>query len=274
MEPGTCRRLLLLALLGAALPAWAGCSRPINAPSAPNGLSVVLRGDTVGGVYPDLLNAIGEQVGCKFVWSSVPRARLEAMFENGTADLLMPATNSVRRDQLGTFVPMLETRPYLVSVIGKRSPVASMAHLLERRELRVALVRGFDYGPAYLDMSKKLGTQGRLILESSPANVLRLLRDGLADVAILTPIGVYGAIKTEPRIEDLDNRIRLEPLPEMPWIKSGVYLSNKSLNPADRATLEKGIAAAVRAGALIQAYKRTYPADMLHEGVRPVTTSP
>lgn len=271
MEPGPCRRLLLLALLGAALPAWAGCSRPIIAPSAPNGLSVTVRGEAVGGVFPDLINAIGEQAGCTFVWSSVPRARLEAMFENGSADILMPATNTPHRDQLGLFVPMLDTRPFLVSIVGKRGPIGSMAQLLERRDLRVALVRGFDYGLPYIEMSKKLSTQGRLLLESNPTNVLRLLRDGLADVAILTPIGVYGAIKTDARIEDLDNRIRLESLPELPWTRSGIYLSNKSLTPADRATLEKAITAALRAGALLQAYKRTYPANLLHEGTRAVT---
>lgn len=275
MKPGPCRRLLyslLLALPCAALaPAWAGCSRPIAAPSAPNGLSVVVRNDEVSGIFPELLNSIGEQAGCTFVWSVVPRARLEAMFENGSADILMPATASARRDRLGTFVPMLETRAFLVSLAGNRAPVASMAQLLERRELRVALVRGFDYGAPYLDMSGKLAEQKRLLLESTPTNVLRLLNDGIADAVILTPVAVWGAIRTDARIEGLDGRLRFEALPELPWIRSGIYLSHKSLGAADRAILEKALHASTRAGALMQAYKRTYPPAMLADGTRPVS---
>ena len=271
MNPGNRRRLLVLALLGAALPAWAGCSRPIVVPSAPNGLSVIIHGDQVSGIFPELLNGLAEASRCTFVWSAVPRARLEAMFENGTADILMPATNSARRDQLGTFVPMLETRAFLVSLPGARAPVANMAQLLARRELRVALVRGFDYGAAYLELSQKLDKQKRLLLESNPTNVLRLLHDGMADVAILTPIAVHGAIKTDARIEDLDNRVRFEALPELPWIKSGVYLSNRSLSAGDRAVLEKALNNATRAGTLLQAYKRIYPPAMIAEGTRPVT---
>lgn len=272
--PGPCRRLLHLllpALLCAALPpARAGCSRPIAAPSALNGLSVVARNDEISGIFPELLNSIGEQAGCTFLWSVVPRARLEAMFENGSADILMPATASERRDRLGTFVPMLETRAFLVSLAGTRAPVATMAQLLERRELRVALVRGFDYGAPYLDMGRKLADQKRLLFESTPTKVLRLLNDGLADVAILTPVAVWGAIKTDARIEGLEGRLRFEPLPELPWIKSGIYLSLKSLSAADRATLEKALHASTRSGALMQAYKRTYPASMLADGTRPV----
>ncbi len=258
-------------MLCAALPpAWAGCSRPIAAPSAPNGLSVVARNGEISGIFPELLNSIGAQAGCTFVWSVVPRARLEAMFENGGADILMPATASERRDRLGTFVPMLETRAYLVSLAGTRAPVANMAQLLQRRELRVALVRGFDYGAPYLGMGQKLAEQKRLLLESTPTKVLRLLNDGLADVAILTPVAVWGAIKTDARIEGLEGRLRFEPLPELPWIKSGIYLSLKSLSAADRGTLEKALHASTRSGALMQAYKRTYPASMLADGTRPV----
>jgi polar amino acid transport system substrate-binding protein len=274
MRTGSPSCSLLLALLCAALPpAWAGCSRPIVAPSAAIGLSVIVRGDEVSGIFPEFLNAVGEKIGCTFVWSSAPRARVEVLFQTGDADILLPATSSPTRDQIGVFVPMLETRAFLISVASERAPVMSAAQLIERRELRVAMVRGFDYGPAYRDLAKKLTEQGRLRIESNPLTIVRLLHDGLIDVAVLTPITVYGAIKTDPRVESLEHKLRFETLPELQWIRSGIYLSNKSLTPADRALLEKGILAATRSGALMQAYKRTYPPAIIAEGTRPVSAS-
>lgn len=271
MRPGALLRLLSLALLCASpLQAWAGCSRPILAPSAQLGLSVIVRGNEVSGIFPEFLNQVGEKIGCTFIWSTAPRARLEVLFETGAADILMPATATPKRDQVGIFVPTHEARAYLVSVASGRPPVESMEQLLQRRELRVVLVRGFDYGPAYQNLAAQLAKQGRLRLESNPTSIARLLQEGLSDVAILTPIAIHGAIQTDARLGELDGRIRYEALPELQWHRSGIYLSKK-LPPADLALLEKGILAAANTGVLIQAYKRTYPIQVFTHGTRPVS---
>jgi polar amino acid transport system substrate-binding protein len=275
MRPGALPRLLAclsaLVLLGVSpCSAWAACSRPILVPSAQIGLSVIVRGNEVSGIFPEFLNQVGREIGCTFIWSAVPRARLEVLFETGAADILMPATASPKRDLAGTFVPTLETRAFLVSIASGRPPVENMAQLLQRRELRVALVRGFDYGPAYQNLAAELTKQGRLRLESNPAAVIRLLQEGLTDVAILTPITVHGAITTDARLTGVDVRVRFEELPELQWHRSGIYLSNK-LPAADLALLEKGILAADSRGALIQAYKRTYPPHIFTLGTRPVS---
>jgi polar amino acid transport system substrate-binding protein len=243
------------------------------APSAPLGLSVIVRGNEVSGIFPEFLNQVGAGIGCSFIWSSAPRARLEVLFETGGADILMPATASVKRGQAGTFVPTFETRAFLVSIASKRAPVENMAQLVQRRELRVVLVRGFDYGPDYQNMAAELTRQGRLRLESHPAAAARLLHEGLSDVAILTPIMVHGAIKTDARLARMEGRVRFETLPELPWHRSGIYLSNK-LPPADLALLEQGILAAAAKGALFQAYKNTYPAHVIALGTRPVQHAP
>ena len=142
---------LSLALPALALPlaAWANCSRDIQVPVSQIGASVVGSGATVSGIYPEILRSLGAKMGCNFVFSVVPRARLEALYETGKADILIPASSTPRRDQHGLFIPLLGNRPLLISLQGAREPVSSMQELIERRELRVALLGGFGTLASY-----------------------------------------------------------------------------------------------------------------------------
>src|SRR5688572_24902731 len=113
--------------------AMAACTRPVQAAASPIGLSVIVKGDTVSGAFPEFLNAVGRKAGCEFVYPVVPRARLEAMFENGQADVIMASVQSEQRDRFGQFIPLVSSRVTLVSLHSKREPVTNMAGLLNRR---------------------------------------------------------------------------------------------------------------------------------------------
>lgn len=265
-------RLLLPALAAAALhqPAAAGCSRPITVPSAPTGQSVTFDQGVAGGVIPEQLAAIGARIGCTFVWSMVPRIRLEAMFESGAADLIVAATKVERRDRHGVFVPIVESRPSLISLASTRAPIGTIAELLNRREVRVAVVRGYDYGPAYQAMLKILARQGRMYTESSPTTVARLINDGMADATIMPASSFMGGLEGDPRIEKMAGKLRIERLDELQWIQTGIYLSRKSLGAADRKLLEEALGASVRSGVWWEAITRAYSPAMLHQHARPL----
>lgn len=259
---------LLLAL--PALDAGAACSRPINVPVSPLGVSVIVNGDKVTGVFPDMLEQLGARTGCKFVWSVVPRARGEAMFEDGRADLLVAATHSDKRDQSGLFIPLVASRASLVSVEKGQPALRSIAQLLGQPNVRVALVRGYDYGPAYRELSQALLEQKRLFLEPDALSVARLLDAGMADVTILPSTAVVGAIVTDARLAGLQKRLRFEPLDELPWSKGGIYVSGKSLAEPDRKLLEKMLEGAARSGALYKGYFRYFSPAVVDGSTRPL----
>jgi polar amino acid transport system substrate-binding protein len=270
-SPGACRAWLGAALLAVSGAASAGCSRPILVPAAPVGVAVTVTGQKIGGMYPELLRLVGSKAGCEFKFSVVPRIRLEVMFENGTADLLLAAIHTSRRDQAGLFVPMVETRATLLSLNSDRPAVRSIAQLLERRELRVALVRGFDYGDAYLDLIDKLTVQGRIYMEANPIAVARLIKGGMADVTIMPATSFIGGLQGDRRTEGLAAKLHIEALDELPWIRSGIYLSRTSLTPADRALLEQALVASVRSGVWWQALRRYYTPAVMHLNMRPLS---
>lgn len=261
------RRVLLWTLaLGLSTQSLADCSRAMRVPAAPVGLSMVVSDEGVGGVYADVLNGIA---GCHFLFTPVPRARQEAMFENGRADLLIPASRTSRRDEFGFFVPLVHARATLISLNSERAPVRSLQELRERRELRVALVRGFDYGEAYQALVKDLRAQRRLFLDVDPASVARMLQAGLADITIMAPSTLVGALHADARVKPLLERLRYEPVDELPWVDSGAYISKTSVSAQDRAVLHEALEKAARSGAVWKVFQRYYPAGSLTDSIKP-----
>lgn len=264
-----CGLCLGLGALGAA-EAQAKCSRVIQVPVAPIGQSVLIEGDNIGGIYPELLRGLTDKEACSFAFSEVPRARLEMLFETGRADLLIPASKTPRRDAYGTFVALVQNRATLLSLPSSRPAIKSLRELMDHSTLKVALVRGFDYGPAYQELVNVLGKQGRLILDVDAVSVARLLKAGTADVTIMAPTILAGAVQDDERVRDLQDRLRVEPLEELPWGYSGVYLSNTALNPQDRATLLDALERTARSGEVWKAFQRFYSPTILKGSIRPL----
>jgi polar amino acid transport system substrate-binding protein len=247
----------------------AACSRALNVPVGPMGITITVdSANQIGGIFPDMLRAAGAAAGCEFTWSVAPRARVEAMFEAGQVDLLLAASRTAKREQIGIFVPMVATRATMLSIDAKRPPVRSIAELLARRELRVALVRGYDYGEAYNAAVQKLGEQNRLILDSTAGKVARLINEGVADVTIMTAVGMAGAITADERLAGMMDKLRVEPLEELPWGEMGIYISRQTVSPDDAAQVEKIIVSLGKKKTLWEAYKRYYPAGLLVESIR------
>ncbi|MFZ6814749.1 substrate-binding periplasmic protein [Undibacterium sp. Rencai35W] len=269
------RRLHLRVFLAIALiagvvahrPASAACSRIIQVPVAAVGQSVTVEGNVVGGIYPDMLRELKDE--CEFAFMSVPRARLEKMFESGSADLLMPASRTPRRDEIGIFVPTIATRATMISIASTRPAVKSIQELLERHDIKVAVVRGYDYGPVYQDLIKKLSKQGRLTMEADPLSIARVLKAGVADVTIMTPTILAGTIKENKKIADMLDKLRIEPITELPWGQSGIYISKSSLSAEDTATLKDLLERTAKSGAIWKAFQLYYSPAVLKESARP-----
>jgi polar amino acid transport system substrate-binding protein len=257
---------LLLALTPAA---HAACSRPIQVAVSPTGHSAIIKGHVYTGVYPEILKSIQARGGCKFVFSSVPRARQQAMFLAGEADFLFPANRTPPRDLTGHFVPMVSSRAAIMTIDPKLEVFHSLAQLRARKELRIALVRGYDYGDAYRSLAQDLTIEQRVFLEADAIGVARLLKAGFADVTIMSPSLFNSAITTDSRVSDIAPKLRIDPIDDLPWTENGIYLSTRSLSQADRNEIESQLLATVRSGQVWETYQRFYPIDVLKNSIRP-----
>ncbi|MBV8379508.1 MAG: transporter substrate-binding domain-containing protein [Paucibacter sp.] len=258
---------LLLALAGAA---QAQCTRALKVPVAPIGLAVTVVDGQVGGIYPELLRAEAARVGCTIDFQVVPRARQEMLFATGQADLLMPARRSARRDAEGIFVLMIRSRAELMWLEPRQLPVHSVAELLQHDELRVGVVRGYDYDASYQTLMQQLAARKRLTEATDPSSLARMLDAGIVDLAVVTPLAVTGALRSDAKLRPLIERLHTEPAEELGWGESGAYVSpSAALSEADRQLALQMLEHIGRSGAAWHAFQRYYPDSNLSESVRP-----
>jgi polar amino acid transport system substrate-binding protein len=266
LRSGLCVAWLLVAAGGAE----AGCTRGIDVPMAPIGLSVSFDGERSGGIYPTLLREMGPASGCEFQVQRVPRARLQKMFESGQADLLLPASASPGRDRDGEFVPLIQVRASLLTLGRERPAPRSLAELVGQADFKLAVVRGFSFGAGYDGAVAALRTHKRLVEEADAAGVARALRQGLAQGTVMTASIFIGTLVQDAELGALVKQVRIEPLDELGWSESGVYLSRHTLGEADRRTLRQGFTQMARSGRLWQLFTDSYPPGSLGGSIRPL----
>ncbi|MYN06284.1 substrate-binding periplasmic protein [Pseudoduganella aquatica] len=232
------RRLTTFATLCCVLPglAAAACSRTINVPVAPHGMAIVVKHGKAAGVMPDMLDELGDKYGCKFTFPVVPRARLEMLFRASDADVIVLSTRSPERDLSGTFVPVFKYRAVLVGVKPIDPSVQSVDTLLKNTDLRIAVVRGFDYGPAYRKLLEP-AQAARVQYANDLNDLMRRMQANIADVTILPYSSAYNTIVEDPRLSGLDGQLSISALEDVPWQDAGFYVSTRTLLPADQAVL-------------------------------------
>lgn len=262
----------LMTIFAGVSSAYGNCSRSMNVPLAITGLSVIVSGEIISGVYPEILSDLSAKEKCNFELTIVPRARLEMMFENGQADILIPATRTHRRDQLGFFVPLISNRAMLISVQTQRTPVKNFKELLEQKETKIVVVRGFDYGEKYQAFLKELQNRNRLRFEADPVSVARLLKSGAADYTLMAPSILAGSVQVDERVADLEDKLQYQTLQELSWGESGVYFSKKSLSAADVQALQDIFERAANDGLIWKGFQRYYKKEFLKDSIRPRDT--
>ncbi|WP_348694773.1 transporter substrate-binding domain-containing protein [Duganella fentianensis] len=249
--------------------AHAACSRPIVAPVAPTGYSVIVKDNQVSGAFPDALRELGKQYGCEFVFPVMPRARSTYMFLNsGESDLLLPASRSEERDRQAEFIPMMKLRMALIS--NKQGPVrsTSVADLLAHPEWRGAVVRSYVFGNEYNSLIDKLDAQHRISYVAAPLMVARMMKVGRVDFTVVAPTIFFSSLSEDASLASFAREVQVTPLDGLPPADSGIYLSQKSLTAADRDTLRQLLRQAAR-GMLWKWFQHYYPPEIAAYAVRP-----
>lgn len=256
------------ALSGSALAAEQ-CSRSIHVPVSNLGWSVVIKGDHYSGIFPDFMQQLSLKSQCRFIFSSVPKNRQEILFETAQSDLLLPAIRTGKRDKSGRFVSLLQLRPVLISVETNQAPIQNEQALLARRDLKLLVVRAFDYGTEYQTIMKKMAQAGRLLQESDALSVARTMKKDARYVTIMTATIFEGVLAREPFVASLRGHVRYESLDELPWVDSGLYISTRSLPEQDQLYLKEEIEKLNATDLLWKLYLNYYSADILKIGMRP-----
>lgn len=261
-----CKAAFVVGVLLAGLHAQthASCSRPITVPVSNIGRAIIVEGDAVSGVYPDVLRELGEKVNCSFVFPVYPRARSDQMFfEAGTSDIAIPATSIPERAQIATFIPLIKVLPTLVTIKPLAKPPTNTRQLLSNKSLRGVAVRSYTFGKEYQALIADLEKQGRVDFTSDLLGLARMLLAGRVDFAIMPPHVLRALMDIAAAEKQVEVQLRSYPLEGLPRVDSGVYISRRSLSEADQAELRAMFVAAVKSDAFVKGHQRYYPTEHL-----------
>jgi polar amino acid transport system substrate-binding protein len=243
----------------------AACSRPILVAVNPQGLGIMIdKDENVSGINHEILQEVARLSGCQFDYVPLPRLRGFSMFEAGQIDVILSVVQTPQRDLVGEFIPLLRARASLIS-LKKRGPAPKLA--LEKGELIVRVVRGFDYGPAYQTILSKLRGRGVLEDVTDVDTVARMMRMDRVDATIMNA-AVFALAAMENQLDDL---LDVTLLDDLPSTDAGFYLSKKSLKKADLKTIKDSLLRVANSGQIWDVYKKNSPAWAL-VGLQPIVS--
>jgi polar amino acid transport system substrate-binding protein len=245
----------------------AGCSRPILVPVTPTGFNVQTDGDRVFGVYPDFLREVGASIGCSFEFPVVPRARAHLMlFDLHQSDILLPASQTLERDQKAQFVHFLNLTPNLVTLKSMPDSVGNIRSLVKNTKWRAAMVRSYSWGNEYDALVRELDTEKRIDYVNDLETIGRILRLGRADFSILPASLLFSALQ-DGKSNVAYGEFRFTALEGLPRSMVGAYMSRDALTAADFELLRNATIKASRDGTLRRILERYYPPYVLRSDV-------
>ena len=242
--------------------AQAQCSKTLVVPVAPTGFNVIVEQDRVSGVYPDLLRSVAQSLNCKLDFPVVPRARAEAIFFRGDADVFIPSSQTSERDAKARFVHLLNLTPSLVTFGPRGSMPEDMAGLLNQTSLRATFVRTYSWGDAYDDLLRKLEARSRVDYVVDLLVVGRMLKVGRTDFTILPATLLFSALNSGTPDAGFGG-FQYTRLRDLPRSRVGAYLSTQSLTVREQDALGAALLKAATDGTLKRILEKYYPADIL-----------
>jgi len=227
-----------------ALPAKAGCSRPIRVAASPIGLLMTVADDgAVSGPDEVFLKLVGARIGCEFRYDAMSRARAFQLMATGETDLITSAVRTPQRDGFGDLIVLYRSRAMLISLRDRQLRIRDTAAFVASG-LSLDLVRGFDYGTAYRSLQEAVAAQGRLTENVDPAAIARKLLAERTDATIMSA----PAFSQDAEAVGIADRLAVTALDDLTTYDVGVYLVRAALDPADAALLSSGFRAAAAEG--------------------------
>lgn len=246
--------LFTTALLVFGQGANAACSRPVEVAFSEISPDMTLNASGQhGGVAVEFFTELALRTGCTFTYVDVPRARAWYMLSNQQIDIVPAAIQNAERDEVGVYFDHVVLEPVsLILLTSKPLTVSSAQEVIDSR-LRLAVVRGHNYGPHFAALVSNPALSERLAQVKDPQTLARMLKAGRVD-AVITMASIFADAAKQ---QGLSDRVYARTLTDLDWGSTGMYLSKSRLPAEDVATLSAAIKALNQEGFYGEHVKQT-----------------
>ncbi len=249
-------------LLAVAVSARAGPCTPLRAGMSPLGVAFFKQDGQARGYDVELLQEMARRLGCGFEIVEMNRPRIFQSLERGELiDLATSTSRTPERDQYATFVPMAQTRDYLLVHSQLATPGFDLNQFVAAPGLRLGILAGSNYSSVINARLAVMASQGRVETTVNADALIPRLIAGRYDGLIVTPAYFVAALRDMPEAKDL----RALPVQESEPYLSGIYLSRKSLDENRRQRIREALEAIHQDGTLLRILRRYFPESMARE---------
>jgi len=208
------------------------------------------------GISKDIVTELFKRLDLKYELTVLPRARIVSMIEEGSIQISVSSIRTPEREKYAWFVPYFAERNMVL--VRKTASITSEAELLDSRNIKVGIVRGYYYGEHYMELIEKL-REKRMIVETKDIDELfSLLKDDWIQVTFNNPSS-YLYYLNDKGIEDVEV-FDFDPAGE-PLVR-GLMLSKKCFSEEYVRAFEKAITEMNEDGTLYEIFSKYLPEEL------------
>ncbi|HHW23575.1 MAG TPA: amino acid ABC transporter substrate-binding protein [Clostridiaceae bacterium] len=153
------------------------------------------------GISKDFVTELFKRMDLKYEIKVMPRARISSMIEEGSLHMGVQSIRTTEREKYAWFVTYFTEKNSVL--VRKTANISNEADLLNSRNIKVGIVRGYYYGEYYMDLIEKLKKK-RIIVETKDIEELfELLRNDWIQVTFNNPSS-YLYYFEKNSIDDID----------------------------------------------------------------------
>lgn len=137
------------------------------------------------GISKDIVVELFKRMDLKYEFKVMPRARISSMIEEGSLHMGVSSIRNTEREKYAWFVPYFAEKN--AALVRKTANISSEEELINSKNIKVGIVRGYYYGEYYMDLVEKL-KQKRIIVETKDIEELfKLLQEDWIQVTFNNP---------------------------------------------------------------------------------------
>ncbi|MBC3880521.1 transporter substrate-binding domain-containing protein [Undibacterium sp. LX40W] len=210
------------------------------------------------GIDKDILDALSLRTNCQFKIRIESQARLWAQMREGSLDMSTSGIKTAEREKWAASIPYFSARNYALLNSALSTQEQTAQGFIANKNLKVAVIKGFQHGKRYNEFIDTLAKQGRIYEVADFASLLKLFNAKRVQCIFLIPTS-YLDLSRQKNLPD--NAVLRDWYPSDAFI-AGLYLSKSKVSTKTVQLLQNTMSAMQADGSLERIFSR-YVGDKL-----------
>lgn len=210
------------------------------------------------GIDQDILDSLSLRTNCQFKLRIESQARIWTQIREGSLDMSMSSIKTIEREEWATSIPYFSSRNYALVSTTLSANEQTAVGFLANKDLKMAVIKGFQHGRQYNDFIASLRHQNRIYEVADFASLLKLLQVKRVHAILLIPTSFLDL----SRQKQLPDATALRDWYPNDAFIAGLYISRKTVSPQAVHILQQALGAMQADGSLERILAR-YVGDKL-----------